>query len=128
MESKTAKWLSDIQESIQEINDFILKNQIHSFSNYQKNKMLKRAVERNLEIIGEAVNRVKQNDAATFEKIELARSIIAPRNHVIHAYDSISDEIEHDANDTQRHDCKMCEIPPRYSGQVVAIKNQIINT
>lgn len=50
MESKTAKWLSDILESIQEINDFILKNQINSFANYRKNKMLKRAVERNLEI------------------------------------------------------------------------------
>lgn len=92
MESKTAKWLSDILEAIEEINDFISKNQIHSFSKYQKNKMLKRAVERNLEIIGEAVNRIKQNDRLTLEKIEHARSIIALRNHVIHAYDSTSDE------------------------------------
>ncbi|GMQ26654.1 DUF86 domain-containing protein [Algoriphagus sp. oki45] len=92
MECKTAKWLIDILEAIQEIDDFVQKNQIRSFPNYQQNKMLKRAVERNLEIIGEAVNRIKQNDEQTLLKIEHARSIIALRNHVIHAYDSISDE------------------------------------
>ena len=54
--------------------------------------MLKRAVERNLEIVGEAINRILKKDA-TFEiKITSAKAIIGLRNQVIHAYDSISDE------------------------------------
>ena len=63
-----------------------------SFSHYRSNKLVKRAIERNLSIIGEAVNRIKQSDSDTFSKIEHARAIISLRNHVIHAYDGISDE------------------------------------
>ena len=54
--------------------------------------MRKRAVERNLEIIGEAVNRIMKNDDSFTQKISNARAIIGLRNHVIHAYDNISDE------------------------------------
>lgn len=54
--------------------------------------MLKRAVERNLEIIGEAVNRIITRDNSFMEKITKAKAIIGLRNQVIHAYDSISDE------------------------------------
>jgi uncharacterized protein with HEPN domain len=54
--------------------------------------MRKRAVERNLEIIGEAVNRIINKDDSFTQKISNARAIIALRNHVIHAYDNISDE------------------------------------
>jgi uncharacterized protein with HEPN domain len=45
--------------------------------------MLKRAVERDFEIIGEAINRIITRDA---------KAIIGLRNQVIHAYDNISDE------------------------------------
>ncbi len=54
--------------------------------------MLKRAVERNLEIISEAINRILKRDADFENKISEAKSIIGLRNHVIHAYDSVSDE------------------------------------
>ncbi|MFN3756587.1 MAG: DUF86 domain-containing protein [Flavobacterium sp.] len=54
--------------------------------------MLKRAIERNLEIIGEAVNRITSRDATYLDKISNAKAIIGLRNQVIHAYDSISDE------------------------------------
>jgi uncharacterized protein with HEPN domain len=54
--------------------------------------MLKRAVERNLEIIGEAINRILKNDASFEQKITNAKAIIGLRNQVIHAYDNISDE------------------------------------
>ncbi|MDR3350899.1 MAG: DUF86 domain-containing protein [Prevotellaceae bacterium] len=52
--------------------------------------MLKRAIERNLEIIGEAVNRILTKDPTIF--IENARKIVGLRNQAIHSYDSISDE------------------------------------
>lgn len=54
--------------------------------------MLKRAVERDLEIIGEAVNRILKRDELFIEKISNAKAIISLRNYVIHAYDSVSDE------------------------------------
>ncbi len=49
-------------------------------------------MERNLAIIGEAMNKLKQTDAELFDSIHHARSIIALRNHIIHAYDNLSDE------------------------------------
>lgn len=54
--------------------------------------MLKRAVERNLEIIGEAVNRIITRDSFYNKKITNSKAIIGLRNQVIHAYDNISDE------------------------------------
>lgn len=54
--------------------------------------MLKRAIERNLEIIGEAMNRILKRDISFENKIANAKSIIGLRNQVIHAYDNISDE------------------------------------
>jgi uncharacterized protein with HEPN domain len=52
--------------------------------------MLKRAVERNLEIIGEATNRILAREPEI--EISNARKIVNLRNFVIHSYDSISDE------------------------------------
>ena len=54
--------------------------------------MLKRAVERDLEIIGEAVNRIIKRDAGHETDITNSKAIIGLRNQVIHAYDNISDE------------------------------------
>lgn len=54
--------------------------------------MLKRAVERDLEIIGEAINRIVKRDESFHDKISNAKAIISLRNQVIHAYDNISDE------------------------------------
>ncbi|MEM8893684.1 MAG: DUF86 domain-containing protein [Bacteroidota bacterium] len=59
---------------------------------YCQNKMLKRAVERNLEIIGEAMNRILTKAPSLQNKISSAKSIIGLRNQIIHAYDNISDE------------------------------------
>lgn len=54
--------------------------------------MRKRAVERNLEIIGEAINRIITKDIYYETRISNAKAIIGLRNHVKHAYDNISDE------------------------------------
>ena len=92
MENRSLKWLLDIQSSIEEIQEFLNSNGVKSFLQYSKNKLVKRAVERDLAIIGEAVNKVKQENQEVFYSIEHAKSIIALRNHLIHAYDSVSDE------------------------------------
>ena len=56
-----------------------------------KNLKTKRAVERNLEIIGEAVNRIRKKDKNI--PIANAEKIIATRNRIIHGYDKVSDEL-----------------------------------
>ena len=53
--------------------------------------MLRRAIERELEIIGEAINRIDQLDPTI--EISAKRQIIGMRNRVIHGYDRIDDEI-----------------------------------
>ena len=91
MDERILKWLFDIKSAIEEINNFF-ENKPKNFFKYQQNLMLKRAIERNLEIIGEAVNRILKLDENFIEKISDAKSIISLRNYVIHAYDSVSDE------------------------------------
>ncbi len=53
--------------------------------------MLRRAIEREFEIIGEAMNRINKLDADV--GISSKRQIIDMRNRVIHGYDKIDDEI-----------------------------------
>jgi uncharacterized protein with HEPN domain len=91
MNERVLKWLYDIDFAIQEIEGFFDTNE-KNFITYKKNTMLKRAVERNLEIIGEAVKRILNADSSLENEITNSKAIIGLRNQVIHAYDSISDE------------------------------------
>lgn len=91
MDEKILKWLYDIKICIDEIEGFF-KEEDKDFFKYQSNLMLKRAVERNLEIVGEAINRIVSRDNFFTEKISNAKAIIGLRNQIIHAYDNISDE------------------------------------
>ena len=91
MDERILKWLYDIKICIEEIDGFF-KEEDKDFFKYRNNLMLKRAVERNLEIIGEAINRIITRDNIFTEKISNAKAIIGLRNQVIHAYDNISDE------------------------------------
>jgi len=89
MDEKILKWLFDIKESIIEIEGYFDETPM-DFDSYKSKTILKRAVERNLEIIGEAINRILKQDSEF--PIENAKRIIGLRNQIIHAYDSISDE------------------------------------
>lgn len=89
MNEKVLKYLYDIKLAIDEIDLFFLERD-KRFSEYTKDIILKRAIERNLEIIGEAMNRIlKEEPDCT---IENARRIVGLRNQIIHGYDSVSDE------------------------------------
>lgn len=79
----------DIQNAIVEIDGFFAgKDKI--FSEYKTDVKTKRAVERNLEIIGEAVSRImkQQQDFP----ISNYRKMISTRNFITHSYEKISDE------------------------------------
>ena len=89
MRREILKYLYDIRESINSIYEYLGENR--NFDQYKSNKLLRRAVERELEIIGEATGRILK----TREDIELsgARRIVDLRNLVIHGYDSVDDVI-----------------------------------
>jgi uncharacterized protein with HEPN domain len=91
MDERILKWLFDIKMAIDEINSYFEKEEKDFFA-YRQNLMLKRAVERDLEIIGEAINRIITRDNSFIDKISNAKAIIGLRNQVIHSYDNISDE------------------------------------
>ena len=91
MDEKILKWLYDIKFAIEEVDSYF-NGKEKNFFEYRRNVMLKRAVERDLEIIGEAINRILKRDENFIEQVSNARSIIGLRNQVIHAYDNISDE------------------------------------
>ncbi|MDR3329176.1 MAG: DUF86 domain-containing protein [Prevotellaceae bacterium] len=83
------KYLFDIKRSIDSIFEYLGDNR--DFFVYQSNKLLRRGVERELEIIGEAASKILRIDASI--KIENARRIVDLRNFVIHNYDKVDDTI-----------------------------------
>ena len=89
MNEKQLKYLFDIKLAIEDIDSYF-KTEPRKFENYRNNSLLKRAIERNLEIIGEAINRILKEDPSF--PIENAKKIIGLRNQIIHGYDSVSDE------------------------------------
>jgi len=89
MTEKLLKLLYDIKIAIDEIDSYF-ETEPKTFDHYKNNPLLKRAIERNLEIIGEAINRILKEDP-TFH-IEDSTRIVGLRNQIIHGYDSISDE------------------------------------
>jgi uncharacterized protein with HEPN domain len=89
MDIKIKTWLLDIVQSIDEIFLFIDNNK--DFLGYKSDVKTKKAVERNLEIIGEAVSRILKVDA-NFQ-LKNAKNIVGTRNRIIHSYDNISDEV-----------------------------------
>ena len=80
----------DIINAIEEIDSFF-ENKPKSFSDFKDDIKTKRAVERNLEIIGEAVSRIKKQVADFMLANE--RKIIDTRNRIAHGYDTVSDDV-----------------------------------
>jgi uncharacterized protein with HEPN domain len=90
MDREIKIWLFDVYSSIAEIEQFLPPGE-RVFENYRNDLKTKRAVERNLEIIGEAIKRILDKDSR-FE-ISNSKKIIGLRNRIIHGYDNISDEL-----------------------------------
>ena len=89
MDDEIKKYLYDIHESICSIESYL--GSQRDFNVYMENKMLRRAIEREFEIIGEAMNQTVKllPDIPISGKYQ----IIGMRNRVIHGYDKIDDEI-----------------------------------
>jgi uncharacterized protein with HEPN domain len=89
MEKEIKVWLLDIKQAISEINQFLPNQKV--FQDFQKDLKTKRAIERNIEIIGEAVNRILSQNPNI--EITNSRKIVDTRNRISHGYDSVSDDI-----------------------------------
>jgi uncharacterized protein with HEPN domain len=90
MDREIKTWLFDIQKAIDEIDVFFPSGN-RLFDLYKNDLKTKRAIERNLEIIGEAVKRIVEKDSSV--EISHSKKIISLRNRIIHGYDVISDEL-----------------------------------
>ena len=90
MDENINKHLHDILDAINEIESFF-GDKPKYFNEFCNDLCLRRAVERDIEIIGEAMNRIlKENrDIA----ITNSRKIVDARNYIIHGYDSLSADI-----------------------------------
>jgi uncharacterized protein with HEPN domain len=86
---KSKKYLSDILMAIELIEEFTVG--INNFNLYEKDRKTQSAVERQLAIIGEALNQLRKNEPTIL--IENDKQIIAFRNRLIHAYDSLDNSI-----------------------------------
>jgi len=89
MESDTKLWLADIKKTIIEIYNFLPEEK--DFLVFQKDLKTRKAVEQNLEIIGEALNSVLRVNSDI--NITNARRIVNTRNRIIHGYDTVSEDI-----------------------------------
>ena len=90
MEDRIKKYLQDVLTAIEEVESFF-DNKPKLFDDFYSDLLLRRAIERNIEIIGEAMNRILRIDESI--AIINARKIVDARNYIIHGYDSLSPDI-----------------------------------
>jgi len=90
MDLEAKKYLSDIAKSAGLIESFTDRKNL---ADYESDAMLRSAVERQFEIIGEALVHLAQIDSAAAARISLYRRIIAFRNILIHGYTDVDDRI-----------------------------------
>ncbi|MBQ8502391.1 MAG: DUF86 domain-containing protein [Bacteroides sp.] len=89
MDEYIEKHLFDVLNATIEVEGFFADSP-KLFQDFQKNILQQRAVERNVEIMGEAINRILKVDPNF--KLPNAKAIINTRNRVIHGYDSVTTE------------------------------------
>jgi len=89
MPLETAKLLLDMKSAAERISRFVTGK---TFDDYLRDELLRSGVERQFEIIGEAMSRLIKLDRAVAERISEYRKIAGFRNALIHGYDSIDDE------------------------------------
>lgn len=90
MDRKIRKYLADILASIIEIESFMAERP-KEYATFCNDTLFRRGVERNMEIMGEAMNNLLKIDPNI--AITSSRKIVDTRNFIIHAYDSLKPDI-----------------------------------
>ena len=90
MDRSLKKYLQDILNAILEI-EFFLESRPREYETFCTDLLFRRGVERNIEIMGEAMNQALKINPNL--PITSARKVVDTRNLVIHAYDSLREDI-----------------------------------
>lgn len=88
MTERRKKYLADILQAVSLLDEFTADT--HSFIDYQQDSKTKSAVERQLGIIGEAVNQFRKDGG---DELSHTKQIVDFRNRLIHSYDNLDDAI-----------------------------------
>ncbi len=83
-------YLWDIADSCRAIVEFVKGCDL---SDYEQNRMLRRAVERELSIVGEAVGQAARHFPELEKSIGPARQIVGFRNRIVHEYAEVDAEV-----------------------------------
>jgi len=89
MTERSIKYLSDILSAIDLINDFVAG--VNDYTDYDRDRKTQSAVERQLVIIGEALNKFRKEEPEV--EIKNDKQIVNFRNRLVHAYDQIDNSI-----------------------------------
>jgi uncharacterized protein with HEPN domain len=98
MTNEAKKRLLDVVSACEAIGEFVAGK---DFSAYENNRLLRSAVERQFEIIGEALNKAGTVEGSLAAQIPEFHRIIGLRNRLIHGYDNVDDEILWDVVQTK---------------------------
>ena len=90
MDNDIKAWLYDMLNAIMEIDSYFIDSP-KEFEKFQKDFRTKRAVERDIEIIGEAMSRILKRDETIV--ISNARKLVDTRNRISSGYDTVSDDV-----------------------------------
>ena len=110
---ETLKYLQDIVDACARLAEFTERK---SYNDYCRESLLRSAVERQFEIIGEALNQALKVDPKLAESISNSGRIIAFRNRLIHAYGEISNELVWSILETQL---------PRLDAEARTVRNKL---
>jgi len=97
MRLEAKKLLEDIRRAAELITRFVEDKHL---ADYAADPLLRSGVERQFEIIGEALNRLTRTEEAVAERITHSSRIIAFRNILIHGYDLVDHGVVWDVIET----------------------------
>ena len=98
MRLEAKKYLFNVQQAICLLNEFVGDR---TFADYLQDAMLRAAVERQFEIIGEAVRQLVHIDESTAARLSEYHRIVAFRNILIHEYGDVDDRLVWDVLETR---------------------------
>jgi uncharacterized protein with HEPN domain len=93
LQPESAKLLWDAQEACRLVREFTAGR---TFDEYEEDALLRSGVERQLEVVGEALRRLSRTDPETASLIPDLEAVVGFRNVLAHGYDAVSDRVSWD--------------------------------